>query len=259
MPHVRDASTVASALADSDAGMPDSQNALKHGVAVKTIRRWRREYQHRGRQRGQLHTSVTCPVCSTGSLDRAAYAELLGWYLGDGHITTGRRGVFSLHIYNDARYVGGIDRIEELLRKVKPGGRPHRRDRPGCVNITVGWKHWPCLFPQHGTGRKHDRPIVLAGWQRAIVAEHPEPLLRGLFLSDGCRVTNWTIRRLKDGPKRYEYPRYFFSNESTDIIGICTAALDRLGIGWTLPRRNLVSVARRDDVARLDTFVGPKS
>jgi hypothetical protein len=99
---------------------------------------------------------------------------------------------------------------------------------------------------------------VLASWQQAIVDVHPERLLRGLFLSDGCRVTNWTVRPLAAGPKRYEYPRYMFSNESPDIIGICTTALDILQIRWTLPRRNLVSVARRHAVARLDEFVGPK-
>ena len=28
------------------------------------------------------------------------------------------------------------------------------------------WKHWPCLFPQHGPGRKHERKIRLEAWQR---------------------------------------------------------------------------------------------
>jgi hypothetical protein len=66
------------------------------------------------------------------------------------------------------------------------------------------------------------------------------------------------VRPLLAGPKRYEYPRYFFSNESADIIGLCTWALDLLGIAWRLPRVNAVSVARREAVAALDAFVGPK-
>jgi len=130
---------------------------------------------------------------------------------------------------------------------------------PGVVVVQAYWKHWPCLFPQHRPGRKHERPIILEPWQQAIVRAQPEALLRGLFRSDGCRITNWTVRPLKAGPKRYEYPRYMFSNESADIIGICTAALDQLEISWTLPRRNLLSVARKDAVARLDTFIGPKA
>jgi hypothetical protein len=129
---------------------------------------------------------------------------------------------------------------------------------PGCIQVTTRWKHWPCLFPQHGPGRKHEQAIVLEPWQQALVDTHPGPLLRGLFHSDGCRVTNWTVRPLRDGPKRYEYPRYLFSHESTDIIAICTEALDAIGVRWT-PRRNVVSVARRESVARLDQIVGPKS
>src|SRR6188472_1789323 len=46
--HVRSDEVVASALAASDAGMGDADNAALHGVAVKTIRRWRRLYRRRG-------------------------------------------------------------------------------------------------------------------------------------------------------------------------------------------------------------------
>ena len=120
-------------------------------------------------------------------------------------------------------------------------------------------KHWPCLFPQHGPGKKHTRPIVLAPWQEEIVARHPGELLRGLFHSDGCRVTNWTRRPVGGGTKRYEYPRYLFSNESPDILRLCGRALGMLGVAHRFPRRNVISVARREAVAALDAVVGPKS
>lgn len=42
------------------------------------------------------------------------------------------------------------------------------------------------------------------------------------------------------------------------ILGIFTSALDLLGVHWTQTTARIVSVARRDDVAFLDTFVGPK-
>jgi hypothetical protein len=79
-----------------------------------------------------------------------------------------------------------------------------------------------------------------------------------LFHSDGCRVTNRVRRRCADGDRWYAYPRYFFSNESTDILGLCAAALDQLEVSWRFPRHNVLSVARRESVARLDKFVGPK-
>ncbi len=62
--------------------------------------------------------------------------------------------------------------------------------------------------------------------------------------------------------KRYEYPRYWFTNVSDDIRRLCTDTLDKLGIEWTLCARGgkpyNVSVARRASVALLDAHVGPE-
>lgn len=259
MPHVRPPELVASALRDSDAGMPDAENAAKHGVAVKTIRRWRRLYQRRGQTRGQAHTAVPCPRCDGATLDRAAYAALLGWYLGDGHISLGRRAVHNLHVFNDEKYVDDNIRIAALMSVVKPGGRPHTRRSPGCIITTVGWKHWTCLFPQHGPGRKHERGIVLEDWQRTIVEDHPGAFLRGLFHSDGCRVDNWTRRIVGGEPKVYRYPRWQFCNASRDIRELCCWALDLVEIPWRQSNVRVISVSRREAVERLDALIGLKS
>ena len=230
-----------------------------HGVAVKTIRRWRRDYQRRGLPRGQSHTSATCPRCDDGWLDTVAYAELLGWYLGDGYISRGRRGVFNLHVYNDVTYVGLNAHVAELMRAVKPGGRPHTRLMGRqCIAITVSWKHWPCLFPQHGPGRKHERPIVLEDWQARIVEEHPADFLRGLFHSDGSRVANWTQRVVAGRPKRYDYPRWQFTNVSVDIRELCCWALDLVDVPWRQSNHKTISVSTRSGVARLDALIGLK-
>ncbi|WP_300406439.1 transcriptional regulator [Nocardioides sp.] len=259
MSHVRPREVVESALRDSDAGMLDRDNATKHGVAIKTIRRWRRDYQRRGRPRGQDHTIAPCPRCGDGPLEASAYSELLGWYLGDGHISRGRRGVFAFHIYNDRRYVDDNHRLRLLMRLVKPGSRPHTRLVPGAVITTTSWKHWPCLFPQHGPGRKHLRPIVLEDWQRVIVETHPGPFLRGLFHSDGCRVRNWARRPVAGELKRYDYPRWQFTNESADIRELCCWALDLADVAWRQSNRTTISVSRREAVARLDALIGSKS
>lgn len=258
MGHIRSDETVASALAASDAGMRDADNAARHGVAVKTIRRWRRLYQRRGLPRGQPQSSVPCPRCTGASLDREAYAALLGWYLGDGHISTQRRGVYGLHIYNDQKYPAITQDVVGLMRRVKPGGRPHTRLAPGCVVITVSWKHWPCLFPQHGPGRKHERQLGMTSWQWAIVEEHPAAFLRGLFHSDGCRVDNWATRIVAGEKKRYAYPRWQFSNRSEEILGWCGDALDLVGIPWRRSHRWVISVSRREAVETLDRLIGPK-
>ena len=113
----------------------------------------------------------------------------------------------------------------------------------------------PQLFPQHGLGRKHERHIVLAGWQANITRRHPRALIRGLMHSDGTRFT----ARQRVGAKTYEYVRYGFANRSEDIKAILTSHLDLLGIRWTRPNHQLIAVDRRPEVAKLDAFVGPKS
>jgi hypothetical protein len=192
-------------------------------------------------------------------MDEASYAELLGWYLGDGHITEGRRDVFNLHVSNDLRYPDLNAHILDLMRRVKPGSRPHTRRVPGAVVSTVSWKHWTCLFPQHGPGRKHERPIVLAEWQRDVVTAHPADFLRGLFHSDGCRAKNWATRTVRGERRRYEYPRWQFTNRSDDIRALCCWALDLVEVPWRPSGAWVVSVSRREAVARLDAMIGPKT
>ena len=259
MPHIRPQQTVDSALRASDAGVADAENAQRHGVAVKTIRRWRREYQRRGKPRGQAHVGGACPRCDGSHLDEQAYAELFGWYLGDGHISSGRRGVFALHVYNDLRYTDLNAHVQDLMRRVKPGCRPHTRQVPGCLVTTAGWRHWPCLFPQHGPGRKHERQLAMAEWQWDVVSAHPADFLRGLFHSDGCRMNNYSTRVVAGRPLRCYYPRWQFTNNSEEIRGWCAAALDLLGVSWRQSNWKTLSVARRNDVALLDEVLGLKS
>jgi hypothetical protein len=256
MGHFKSQETVDSALRMSDNGVSDKLNAEIHGVAVTTVRRWRRLYQRQGLPRSTGFQGTPCPRCDGAYLDKAAYALLLGWYLGDGHLARARRGVFTLQIANDAKYPDLNREILETIKRVKPTASPCPRRGVGSVLTEARWKHWPCLFPQHGPGRKHLRKIELVDWQLEIVAEYPEKLLRGLFHSDGCRVLNWASK--PDG-KRYHYVRYMFSNESEDIRKILTDALDLLGIPWRQPRRNVIAVSRSEAVAVLDGFVGRKS
>jgi hypothetical protein len=105
---------------------------------------------------------------------------------------------------------------------------------------------------------KHTRKIELAEWQQVIVDRYPGDFVRGLIHSDGCRGMNRVRRVLADGDHWYEYPRYLFVNMSQDILGLCGQALDRLGVEWRFSKPTTISVAKREAVARLDAFVGPK-
>ena len=258
MQHIRPIETVESALRASDAGMRDADNAALHGVTIKTIRRWRREYQRRGKPRGGRNSSTRCPRCDEAPLDEQTYAELFGWYLGDGHISVHPRGYFGLHIFNDTKYSELNQHVLELMRRVKPGGSPSTR-LTSCTVITSWWKHWPCLFPQHGPGYKHTRRLAMTEWQWTIVESYPADFLRGLFHSDGCRVNNWATRMVAGEKKRYEYGRWQFTNESAEIMHWCGEALDLLDIPWRQTNRRTLSVSRRAAVARLDALIGLKS
>ncbi len=238
--------------------MSDHDNALLHGIAVKTLRRWRRDYQRRELPRGQAHLHAECPRCLGAPLAGGAYAELLGWYLGDGYISKGRRDVYNLHIYNDVAYPKVNAHIQEVMRTVKPNSRPHTRLLPGCLATTVSWKHWPCLFPQHGPGRKHERALVMTDWQWEVVTAHPADFLRGLFHSDGARVRNWATRVVAGRRRRHDYPRWQFVNRSEDILGWCGEALDLADVAWRRSNTWTISVSRREAVQRLDDLIGPK-
>jgi len=191
-------------------------------------------------------------------MDQPAYAELFGWYLGDGHITLQPRGVYGLHIFNDAKYVVLNEHVMELMRRVKPGGRPHTRQKPGCVVITTSWKHWPCLFPQLGPGRKDLRVLGMETWQWNVVEAYPADFLRGLFHSDGCRANNWTQKTIGGRLKRYDYPRWQFTNNSVEIRAWCCEALDLIEVPWRQSNWKTISVSTRAGVARLDELIGPK-
>lgn len=122
---------------------------------------------------------------------------------------------------------------------------------PGYMEVSAYWKHWPCLFPQHGPGPKHLRRIELAHRQADIVSALPHRLLRGLIHSDGWRGNNHI--------KGTGYPRYQFSNSSRDIQRIFTDACEVYGVRWRRSNWRTISVARKRDVAKLDAEVDFKT
>ncbi|MFF7201036.1 helix-turn-helix domain-containing protein [Streptomyces sp. NPDC008141] len=209
--------------------------------------------------------STPCPRCADipgPPADVAAYSYLLGLYLGDGCISSLRAGVHSLRIACADAWPGLIDLCAESMRAIRPGNKVMRVRSEGCQYVTAYSKHWPCLFPQHGPGKKHERAIVLEPWQQEIVDARTWDFLRGLIHSDGCRIINWTTRLVDGERKRYEYPRYFFTNTSTDILGLFTDALNKVGVEWKAANQSRdaqnISVARRASVALMDQHIGPK-
>jgi hypothetical protein len=248
------------ALALLRQGVRNRTVAERLGVPVGTVGWWLHE-DRKARGIVVFERPHNCPRCLGIPIDRPAYAYLLGLYLGDGHvISRGKQNHLSIYCCDD--WPGLMDAAEDAMRNVFPGPSTGRRAKIGCTEVKSYSKHWKCLFPQHGPGMKHERRIVLAAWQQEIVDECPWELVRGLIHSDGCRFTNWTTRVVGGKRKRYEYPRYYFTNKSDDIRKIFTDALDVLGVEWTTLARGSdpynISIARRASVALMDAHVGPK-
>lgn len=235
-------------------GSRDREIAQLTGIPGNTVGRWRRGATQAFGVPPQVHVAPWRPA------DEPAYAQLLGLYLGDGCVSvTGRRVLFRIAL--DTRYPGIIGEAAEVIRRAVGSSvsvQP-RRDA-AMVWVQSSGRVWLDAIPQHGPGRKHERPIVLAPWQEAVVQRFPQEFLRGLIHSDGCRTENRFRTRLPSGRVAgYAYPRYFFSNPSADIRGLFCASCDQLGIRWTQSNARNISIAHRASVAALDAFVGPKA
>ncbi|MFD5733909.1 helix-turn-helix domain-containing protein [Streptomyces sioyaensis] len=250
------------AIAQLRAGARNADVARALGIPLGTVGYWRHlDRAKRGECPGSHHPR--CPRCDGRDLDAAAYAYLLALYLGDGHIIQySTHRVPSLMVTCGDDWPGLMDACETAMRAVFPDNSVCRVSRTGCHNVKVYSKHLSCMFPQHGEGKKHERPIVLEPWQQQIVDAHPWEFIRGLIHSDGCRITNWTTRLVGGERKRYEYPRYFFSNKSDDIRRLCSDTLTKVGVEWTTLARGSdpfnISVARKASIALMDQHIGPK-
>ena len=231
-------------------GWSASDIARVSGIPRLTVRDWMvGKGSHLGR------SPTRCPVCSgqLGEVTTRDYAYLFGQYLGDGMLTPYPRGVWRLRIFTASAYPGIIEECASAMAALRPTNRVGfvKPRNVAMVEVNSYSKHWKCLFPQAGPGPKHQRQLILEPWQGTVIVDYPGDFLRGLIHSDGCRVTNKVNGR--------EYPRYLFSNRSTDIQLLFGIACDLLDIKWRNNNWFSISVAKRDSVARMDEFVGPKT
>jgi hypothetical protein len=251
--------TVERALELIALGDNDSQISRALSVSRAAVRDWRRNPEDallRSRASHAAHDDGDDSCEYVESAVTPEYSYLLGQYLGDGCISAmGPRGVFRLRIATCDDYPLIRARTADAIAAVMPDRKIGYQPSIGCTEVYCHSKHWPCLFPQHGPGRKHERSIQMTDWQVEILNKFPREFVAGLIHSDGCRCINNVVTR----GKAYAYPRYFFTNTSADILDLCGVAFDVLGIQWRKNRWNSLSVAQRASVAYLDTFIGPKA
>jgi hypothetical protein len=241
--HARETRTAALSLVAT--GLNDGEVGRRLGMPRRTVRDWRT---------GAARPRPPCPRCGRPArpvqLEPPDYAELLGLYLGDGYICPASR-TQRLRISLDARYPGIVADVDAVLRRCFPANRVGGTVADDGATV-VRWvynAHLTSLFPQHGSGKKHERPIRLEDWQREKVSAAPWAFLRGCIRSDGCAYVNRT------GPN--EYLSYGFHNHSADILDLFEGVCREVGIEC---RRTVhdVRIYRRASVARTLEEVGLK-
>ena len=233
-------------------GLNDCEVSRRLGVPRRTVRDWRVP-TYVPRTTG-LRTRSVCWRCwqptSLVLFTPGDYAQLLGLYLGDGHVTEMARAQ-RLRLMLDAKYPGIVEEAAELIGRVVPENKVGRQfpHEGRMVTLHSYHRHWSCLFPQHGAGKKSDRRILLEPWQEALIARAPWAFLRGCICSDGCVFINRT--------GRYEYESYDFSNLSRDILDLFVTTCARVGVECRVYEKR-AKIYRRASVALMVENVGRK-
>jgi hypothetical protein len=235
----------------AEAGFNDCEVARRTGIARTTIRDWRRP---RYRPQRPAVPGAVCPRCGRGmrqmTFAPGDYAEILGLYLGDGYLVRMPR-TWRFRLYLDSKHAGIVQESSELLQRCFGSNvvTPLYRHHGAMTILSLYSSHLPCLFPQHGPGRKHERPILLEEWQREAIVEAPWRFLRGCIRSDGCSYINRT--------GRYAYLSYEFFNCSGDILDMFCQTCDLVGVEYRrYPKR--ARIYRRASVALMKANVGIK-
>lgn len=195
-----------------------------------------------------------CPRCGERSKHAQwtpdDYCDLLGMYLGDGHISQLAR-TQRLRISLDSNHPKIVMTTLNLLHRVFPGnkvGVVWAKEGAVCIPHVYS-RHLHCMFPQAGPGKKHEREIKLESWQNDLLAEAPWAFLRGCIYSDGCSYINRT--------GKYEYLSYDFANLSQDILDMFCDTCDLVGVEYRRYARS-IRVYRRASVGLMQEHVGLK-
>lgn len=232
-------------------GLNDCEVARRTGISRTTIRDWRRP---RYQPSTPAIARVTCPRCGRSARPMAFapgdYAELLGLYLGDGYLVRMPR-TWRFRLYLDSKHTEIVQESSALLNRCFGSNvvTPLYRHDGAMTILSLYSSHLPCLFPQHGAGKKHERPIILEAWQEEAIVDAPWRFIRGCIRSDGCSFINRT------GP--YEYLSYEFFNYSQDILEMFCRTCDHVGVEYRRYAKR-VRIYRRPSVALMEAHVGIK-
>jgi len=176
---------------------------------------------------------------------RKSYYYLLGQYLGDGCITEMKnKRTYRLRIACADKYPKIIEELKYCLNVIFPYNKIQEVQSVGCKMVGIYNTNLPLIFPQHGTGKKHNRNIKLIDWQEKYL-QHNE-LAKGLFHSDGCYFVN-KIKNKKTLKYR-EYPTYWFTNCSEDLHNIFQTCLISMNVNFRFEEQRRVNIQLKSKI-----------
>jgi hypothetical protein len=171
----------------------------------------------RGKSRGPYkgRASALPPVTDVREVLRecqeADCVYLLGLYLGDGSLIRYPR-TYRLEINLDPQYPSLIEECARAMRTVHSNHRANLRRKGAEIAVNSYGVRWLRLLPQHGPGKKHTRPIILAPWQQALVERYKWEFFKGCLDSEGLTVTQDRRRqelpllRIQQRVRRHHWP-----------------------------------------------------
>jgi hypothetical protein len=175
-------------------GALDRENAEICGVSISSVRHWRSGSRRSGQGRREV---ARCPRCHARDLDESAYGYLLGLYLGDGHITKGRRDVYALSIKCCDAWPGLRDQTRIALSAVMPTSRVFSVARPGCTEIKSTSKHRRVCFRSMGPGGSTSAKSSLSRGRRRSLATTPGISLAASFTRTAAGLSTGSGARLR--------------------------------------------------------------
>ena len=242
-------------------GLNNCQISRELNIPRGTLRGWlypRQPEQQVVAAADARRAARVCQRCNgTESTLSVDYVYLLGLYLGDGCISGHRkRGVVAPDLSRPAiswpdRRVRTRDVGSDAVTRECAAVDRMRRDRGFLETLDS---------PFPATRRRpkmvaSDRHGALAAKidRRLSGTADPRPDSLGRMSSDKHGERHGACKQ-----RRYSCPRYMFTNMSDSIRFLFVEACERLNVRWMQTNARTIAVSRRDDVARLDTFIGPK-
>ena len=222
------------------------QIARELSVDHTAIQYWIKHNFTTGTRNTETTKNDIITVCQSNP---AEYAYLLGSYFGDGYIVQFKR-TKKLTFYCFSEYREIIDLQKLCVSKLFSNNiiGEYKQLKAKCVEVRVHHKNMEYYFPQHGVGRKSERPIVLEQWQQDIVDCHRDCFIAGLIDTDGSHYFG-------KASKRWHYQ---FTNKSKDIMDLFVESINKFDIhNYHLRFRTgtdilNVTISKTTDVAKLD-------